>query len=61
MKHSHSKDVLTNAPNDRNIVIESELIEKKPYPGDSVDGHKQLEEMNRSITGEEIKQQNNNL
>jgi hypothetical protein len=61
MKPDHSKDVLTNAPNERSIVVESLLKEKKPYPGDSVDGYKQLEEMNRFITGEEIKQQNDNL
>jgi hypothetical protein len=61
MKPAHSQDVLTNAPNERSIVIESALNEKKPYPGDSVDEHKQLEEMNRFITGEEIKQQNDNL
>ncbi|MED1201575.1 hypothetical protein [Heyndrickxia acidicola] len=55
------KEVLTNAPIQKNIVIESALNEKKPFPGDSVDGHKELEEVNHFITGEEIKQQNNNL
>ena len=35
--------------------------QKKYYPGHSVADHKQLEEANTNIAGDEIKQQNENL
>ena len=50
LKNSHKKQKLTLAlPNGKNV------------PGNSVDEHKALEEVNIILTGDEIKQQNENL
>ncbi|MCM3714866.1 hypothetical protein [Halalkalibacter oceani] len=43
------------------IQTDDSLPNRKNIPGDSVDAHKELEKANAAITGEEIKQQNENL
>lgn len=55
---------ITHAPKQPKITINtaiSNIDQKRYFPGDSVVGHKQLEEANAIITGDEIKQQNENL
>lgn len=57
------KDYLTTAPKEEQMTIEngSMFPNLKNVPGDSVNEHKELEEANIVITGDEIKQQNENL
>ncbi|MCM3760369.1 hypothetical protein M3212_06145 [Alkalihalobacillus oceani] len=43
------------------IQTDDSLPNKKNIPGDSVEAHKELEKANALITGEEIRQQNENL
>jgi hypothetical protein len=56
-------DYLTTAPKKEQMAIEngSMFPNLKSVPGDSVNEHKELEEANIIITGDEIKQQNENL
>lgn len=63
-KIRHKDNHLTDAPKQPNITIntaESIINHSKYYPGDSVNAHKNLEEANAIIGGDEIKQQNENL
>ncbi|WP_428908315.1 hypothetical protein [Niallia sp. Krafla_26] len=57
------KKFLTTASNKEQITIENgtRYPNKESIVGHSVDGHKELEEANIFITGDEIKQQNENL
>jgi hypothetical protein len=54
---------LTNSPVKETVTVQSgEAISiSKNIPGDSVDEHKELELANAILTGDEIKQQNENL
>lgn len=60
---NNNKRFLTNAPKKQQLTIEngSTYPNGKHIPGDSVDKHKALEEANIILTGDEIKQQNENL
>lgn len=64
---SNNKTTLTNTPKEEEITIRSDVSSKAPfqttpyYAGDSVQGHKELEEANEGIANEEIKQQNETL
>lgn len=57
------EDYLTNAPKQEQVTIENGSIfpNLKNVAGDSVDRHMELTEANIVITGDEIKQQNENL
>lgn len=57
------ENYLTTAPKKEQVSIENGSIfpNLKNVPGDSVNEHKELEEANIIITGDEIKQQNENL
>lgn len=57
------KDFLTTAPKQEQMTLEngSRFPNLKNIVGNSVDGHKELEEANITITGDEIRQQNENL
>lgn len=57
------KDYLTTAPKETQLTINNGSVFPilKNVPGDSVDEHKFLEEANTIITGDEIRQQNENL
>lgn len=57
------EDYLTTAPKKQQITINNGAVfpNLKNVPGDSVDEHEFLEEANTLITGEEIRQQNENL
>lgn len=57
------EDYLTTAPKKQEITINNGAVfpNLKNIPGDSVDEHKLLEEANTLITGDEIRQQNENL
>ncbi|MDG5788014.1 hypothetical protein QA612_10985 [Evansella sp. AB-P1] len=67
-KETYAADnvTLTNAPEDEEYTIRTNTSFINPlktnqyYPGDSVDQHKELEENNRDIAREEIRQQNEN-
>lgn len=56
-------DFLTNAPKEKQITINngSTFPNLKNIAGDSIDEHKYLEEANTIISGDEIRQQNENL
>ncbi|CAM3736350.1 hypothetical protein [Mesobacillus zeae] len=56
-------DRLTNAPENTEITIHTgdTMPNKKNTPGDSVAKHKDLEMANLILTGDEIRQQNENL
>jgi hypothetical protein len=59
-----SKDqYLTNSPVSEQVTIQSSetIPNSKNIPGNSVDSHKELELANAILTGDEIKQQNENL
>lgn len=60
---TEKQNYLTNTPSREQVTIQNDdtYPNAKNIPGDSVDGHKELEEANALITGEEIKQQNENL
>ncbi|XJZ25792.1 hypothetical protein ACF5W4_10255 [Bacillota bacterium Lsc_1132] len=60
---SKSDHYLTNAPRRSQITINTggEFPNSNPLPGDSVEEHKDLEEANTIIAGDEIRQQNENL
>ncbi|MBB6444373.1 hypothetical protein [Bacillus benzoevorans] len=57
------EDFLTTAPKREQMTIENGSIfpNLKNVPGDSVNKHQELVEANVIITGDEIKQQNENL
>lgn len=57
------ENFLTNAPKNKEATVENgtSFPNLKNVAGDSVDEHKELEEANIIITGDEIKQQNENL
>jgi hypothetical protein len=63
MPMSRKDQYLTNSPVQEQVSIQSsEAIPiSKNIPGDSVDSHKELELANAILTGDEIKQQNENL
>jgi hypothetical protein len=54
---------LTNSPAREQVSVQSSeaLTNSKNIPGDSVAEHKELELANAILTGDEIKQQNENL
>ncbi|CAG9610231.1 hypothetical protein [Pseudoneobacillus rhizosphaerae] len=60
---SNKDQYLTNSPVSEQVTIQSsEAIPNfKNIPGNSVDAHKELELANAILTGDEIKQQNENL
>lgn len=57
------EDYITTAPKKAQVTINNGSIfpNLKNVPGDSVDQHEYLEEANSIITGDEIRQQNENL
>ena len=57
------EDFLTTAPKKEQMTIENGSIfpNLKNVAGNSVNEHKELEEANIIVTGDEIKQQNENL
>jgi hypothetical protein len=59
----NKKNYLTNAPVNDQVGVQTGDIfpNSKNIPGDSVNKHKELELANTIITGDEIKQQNENL
>jgi hypothetical protein len=63
IKIAKSKDYLTTADKKTQMTINNGSIfpNKKNVAGDSVDEHKYIEEANTIITGDEIRQQNENL
>lgn len=63
MAKAKKEDYLTTAPTEPQMTINNGAIfpNQKNVPGDSVDEHKRLEEANTLITGDEIRQQNENL
>ncbi|WP_430539977.1 hypothetical protein [Neobacillus drentensis] len=63
MAMAKKKDFLTAADERPQMTLENGSVfpNKKNIPGDSVNGHKELEEANMIITGDEIRQQNENL
>lgn len=68
IKKNYAADnvTLTNAPEDEEITIHTNLSSINPlktnqyYPGDSVEQHKNLEEANRDLAQDELRQQNEN-
>lgn len=54
---SNKKDILSNS----SVTNKDSFNNSKKIPGDSIDTHRVLEEANVMITGDEIKQQNENL
>jgi hypothetical protein len=63
MAKAKKDDYLTTAPKEAQMTINNGGIfpNQKNIPGDSVDEHERLEEANTIITGDEIRQQNENL
>ncbi|OLS39860.1 hypothetical protein [Bacillus sp. MRMR6] len=63
MAKTQKEDYLTTAPKESQITINNGAIypNLKNIAGNSVDGHKALEEANTIISGDEIGQQNENL
>ena len=63
VKMADKKDFLTTAPKQKQMTLEngSRFPNLKNIVGNSVDEHKELEEANITITGDEIRQQNENL
>jgi hypothetical protein len=57
------EDYLTTAPRKVQVTINNGSVfpNLKSVPGDSVDEHEFLEEANSIISGDEIRQQNENL
>jgi hypothetical protein len=60
---SNKDKYLTNSPTSEQVTIQSSEVfpNSKNIPGDSIDAHKELELANAILTGDEIKQQNENL
>ncbi|WP_371321687.1 hypothetical protein [Robertmurraya korlensis] len=58
-----NNEYLTNAAKQNQVTIQNggDFPNLKNIPGDSVDEHKNQEVANQIITGDEIKQQNENL
>ncbi len=63
MARAKKEDYLTTAPKNAQVTINNGSIfpNLKHIPGDSVDEHKFMEEANTIISGDEIRQQNENL
>ncbi len=63
MDMAKKEDYLSTAPPKEQMTINNGSIfpNSKNVPGDSVNKHKLLEEANTLITGDEIRQQNENL
>ncbi|MGO4886476.1 hypothetical protein ACJ2A9_01850 [Anaerobacillus sp. MEB173] len=65
-KELNSEEILTDAPKQREFGIRTDLNSKSPfhststYAGDSVDGHKELEESNEIFAEKELGQANEN-
>nr|WP_042355436.1 hypothetical protein [Bacillus rubiinfantis] len=57
------KDYLTTAPGNQQFTVQTGAVypNLKNIPGESVNEHEYLEEANTIITGDEIRQQNENL
>jgi hypothetical protein len=60
---SNKDQYLTNSPAREQVSIQSgeNSANSKNIPGDSVEKHKELEMANAILSGDEIKQQNENL
>ncbi|MBU9723740.1 hypothetical protein [Bacillus alkalicola] len=64
--YAADKVTLTDTPTEAEYTIRTDTSSRDPlntnqyYPGDSVNEHKNLEEANRDIAREEIRQQNEN-
>jgi hypothetical protein len=60
---SNKDQYLTNSLVSKQVTIQSSeaIPNSKNIPGNSVDAHKELELANAILTGDEIKQQNENL
>lgn len=60
---SDKDQYLTNSPARTQVSIQSSesIPNSKNIPGDSVESHKELELANAILSGDEIKQQNENL
>lgn len=61
MAKVNKEGYLTTAPKDMKMTNGGIFPKQKYVPGDSVDEHSRLEEANTLITGDEIRQQNENL
>jgi len=63
IKLKKNNEYLTNAARQNQVTIQNggDFPNLKSIPGDSVDEHKDQEVANQIITGDEIKQQNENL
>jgi hypothetical protein len=63
MNLNSKNQYLTNSPVKEQVSIQSSeaIPNSKNIPGDSVDAHTELELANAILTGDEIKQQNENL
>lgn len=63
MAKAKKDDYLTTAPKEPQMTNNNgDILPKQKYvPGDSVDEHERLKEANTLITGDEIRQQNENL
>ncbi|MEW9051051.1 MAG: hypothetical protein AB2392_07825 [Neobacillus sp.] len=63
MAKAKKEDFLTTAPKESLVTIQNGAIypDLKNVAGNSVDGHKALEEANIIISGDEIGQQKENL
>lgn len=66
-KVEQSDQILTTAPKEREFGVATDVNTKNPldsqqyYPGDSVNEHKNIEDVNLYMDEGEISQQNNNL
>lgn len=63
MARATNEDYITPSAKNQQMTINNGATfpNKKSVPGDSVDEHKFLEEANTIISGDEIRQQNENL
>ncbi|MFC0270374.1 hypothetical protein ACFFIX_02730 [Metabacillus herbersteinensis] len=63
MEENNKTNYLTPVTNKKQFTIQTDGTSpnQKSIPGDSVDEHKNLEVANAIISGDEIKQQNENL
>ncbi|PTY74899.1 hypothetical protein B5V88_15720, partial [Heyndrickxia sporothermodurans] len=64
MTNQSNEKRVTDTPKTKKFTINTAMstINQKPYyPGGSVEEHKNIEEANTILTGDEIKQQNENL
>lgn len=63
MEENNKTNYLTPSTKEKQFTIQTDdtFPNQKSIPGDSVDEHKNLETANAIISGDEIKQQNENL